>query len=315
MCGIAGRILREPGPVGADLVAMMQAMAHRGSDSTGFALYGPTLSTGYIVRVVSVNRRGLDSDLETFHSILKDHGSDFLSDPTWDGLKQPHVSVRMTMTDPSSELVEWLEEADAIDGFEIQSVGRSLEIIKDVGNAEDVMEKHDLGSYIGTHGIANARMATESKVYPTASHPFWARPFPDIAIVHNGQLTNYWLTRDRLIRKGYRFFTDNDSEMIAVWISDQMSRGLTLEEALKLSLTEMDGVFTYLAATPDQMGMAKDKWAIKPLAEIRENGNMATATEEQAVRKVYRADYPVINYDGPAEYTTWECRPDKAIAA
>ena len=315
MCGIAGRILREPGPVGADLVAMMQAMAHRGSDSTGFALYGPTLPEGLVVRVVSMNRRRLDRDLETFHSILKDHGSDFLSDPTWDGLKQPHVSVRMTMAEPTSTLEEWLEEADAIEGFEIQSVGRTLEIIKDVGDAREVMEKHDLGSYVGTHGIANARMATESKVYPTASHPFWARPFPDIAIVHNGQLTNYWLTRSRLIRKGYRFFTDNDSEMIAVWISDQMNRGLTLEEALQLSLTEMDGVFTYLAATPHQMGMAKDKWAIKPLAEISENGNMATATEEQAVRKVYRKHHPVTNHDGPAEHTTWPCGRAEAVAA
>lgn len=315
MCGIAGRILREPGPVGADLVAMMQAMAHRGSDSTGFALYGPTLPEGFVVRVVSMNRRSLDRDLETFHSILKDHGSDFLSDPTWDGLKQRHVSVRMTMSEPTSDFAEWLEEADAIGGFEIQSVGRTLEIIKDVGNAETVMEKHHLGGFIGTHGIANARMATESKVYPTASHPFWARPFPDIAIVHNGQLTNYWLTRYRLTRQGYRFYTDNDSEMIAVWISDQMSRGLTLEDALKLSLTEMDGVFTYLATTPHEMGMAKDRWAIKPLAEISENGNMATATEEQAVRKVYRRHHPVINYDGPAEYTTWACRPARAIAA
>lgn len=315
MCGIAGRILREPGPVGADLVAMMQAMAHRGSDSTGVALYGDPMPAGFVVRVVSMNRRRLNQDLDTFLSILRDHGSDFLSNPTWDGLKQPHVSVRMTITEPVSELTEWLDEADAIPGFEIQSVGRSLEIIKDIGNAETVMEKHDLGSYIGTHGIANARMATESKVYPTASHPFWARPFPDIAIVHNGQLTNYWLTRGRLIRAGYRFFTDNDSEMIAVWISDQMSRGLTLEEALQLSLTEMDGVFTYLAATPYQMGMAKDKWAIKPLAVIRENGNMATATEEQAVRKVYRQHHPVINYDGPAEYTTWVCRPVPAVAA
>ena len=286
---------------------MMQAMAHRGSDSTGFAIYHEPLPGGYVVRVVSMNRRRLDQDLDTFLSILREHGSDFLADPTWDGLKQSHVSVRMSIAEPASELAEWLEEADAIPGFEIQSVGHSLEIIKDVGNAEEVMQKHDLGSYIGTHGIANARMATESKVYPTASHPFWARPFPDIAIVHNGQLTNYWLTRERLIRAGYRFFTDNDSEMIAVWISDQMSRGLTLEQALQLSLTEMDGVFTYLAATPHQMGMAKDKWAIKPLAEIWENGNMAAATEEQAIRKVYRKHHPVINYDGPAEYTTWNC--------
>ena len=47
----------------------------------------------------------------------------------------------MSIAEPSSELAEWLEEADAIPGFEIQSVGHSLEIIKDVGNAEEVMQK------------------------------------------------------------------------------------------------------------------------------------------------------------------------------
>ena len=36
---------------------------------------------------------------------------------------------------------------------------------------------------------------------PNASHPFWARPFPDVAIVHNGQITDYYTWRERLERK------------------------------------------------------------------------------------------------------------------
>ena len=51
---------------------------------------------------------------------------------------------------------------------------------------------------IGTHGLGHARLATESSVLPNASHPFWARPFSDVAIVHNGQITDYYTHRERI---------------------------------------------------------------------------------------------------------------------
>ncbi|MFQ5524578.1 MAG: glutamine amidotransferase, partial [Acidimicrobiia bacterium] len=309
MCGIAGRILAHPGRVGADLVLMMEAQVHRGGDSTGFALYGPPRTDGYIVRVVAQDRYRLSADLDLFYSILKGHGADFLEDPAWDGTGQTHVSVRMVITEPASGLSTWLEEADDLPGFEIQSVGRSLEIIKDVGSALEVAAKHrEVEEFTGTHGIANARMATESRVSPTASHPFWARPFPDVAIVHNGQLTNYHLLRERLERHGYRFKTENDSELIAVWISDQMARGRNLDEALNLSLRALDGVFTYLITTPNRLGMAKDRWAIKPLAAVDDGPNLAIATEEQAVRKVYPEEVDVTTYDGPDMTKSWDIR-------
>ena len=57
MCGIAGRILTEPGQVGADLVKLMHAQRHRGADSTGFALYGEPLENGYIVRAMTAQRQ------------------------------------------------------------------------------------------------------------------------------------------------------------------------------------------------------------------------------------------------------------------
>lgn len=212
------------------------------------------------------------------------------------------------MSEPSAGLAEWLAVADDLPRFEIQSVGKSLEIIKDVGSALDVAAKHPVADFIGSHGIANARMATESRVSPTASHPFWARPFPDVAIVHNGQLTNYHLLRDRLTRQGYRFKTDNDSELIAIWISDQMAHGRGLDEALTLSLRALDGVFTYLIATPNRLGLAKDRWAIKPVAVVEDGPDLAVATEEQALRKVYRREVDVINYDGPDRTATWDIK-------
>ena len=45
-------------------------------------------------------------------------------------------------------------------------------------------------------------MATESDVDIRSAHPYWAYPYNDIAVVHNGQITNYWLMRRQLERQG-----------------------------------------------------------------------------------------------------------------
>jgi len=184
MCGIAGRILSAPGKVGRDLVDLMAAQEHRGADSTGFAVYGAPMDTGYVLRGMGFDKAQMDGDLAAFEAVLKDHKSDFLSDPKIISDSAKHYCFRMEIADPA-DLAAWVQDADTLaDRIEVQSCGRSLEIIKDVGSAEDVSEKHKVHDMIGTHGLGHARLATESSVLPNASHPFWARPFSDVAIVH-----------------------------------------------------------------------------------------------------------------------------------
>ncbi|MEM8755634.1 MAG: glutamine amidotransferase, partial [Pseudomonadota bacterium] len=224
MCGIAGRILNAPGQVGRDLVEMMDAQEHRGADSTGFAVYGPPREAGYVLRGMGFDKATLDADMAAFRDVLKAHGSDFVEEPSFVTDEAKHYCACMVVSDPD-DIGRWIADADAHTPFEVQSCGRSLEIVKDVGGAEAVDAKHDVRSMIGTHGLGHARLATESSVLPNASHPFWARPFPDVAIVHNGQITDYFTWREKLIRAGYRFLTENDSELIAVWVSDRMKAG------------------------------------------------------------------------------------------
>lgn len=305
MCGIAGRILNAPGAVGRDLVALMAAQEHRGADSTGFAVYGAPMDRGYVLRGMGFDKAQMDADLELFKATLKEHGSDFVSDPSIVSDSAKHYCFRMEITDPK-DLVAWVSDADELSGrIEIQSCGRSLEIVKDVGGSEDVGEKHKVHDMIGTHGLGHARLATESSVLPNASHPFWARPFSDVAIVHNGQITDYFTQREKLQRDGYRFLTENDSELIAVWVSDQMKQGLSMEQALKKSINAIDGVFTFMITTPDGIGFAKDRFAMKPLVVIDQNGELAAATEEQAVRTVFADECDVINHDGPSLFGIW----------
>ena len=179
--------------------------------------------------------------------------------------------------------------ADAIERVrhtEVLSLGRSLEIIKDLGDAETVAGEYDLSGYLGTHAIGHARMATESDVDIANAHPYWAYPFPDVAVVHNGQLTNFHDWRRRLQRAGHRFQSECDSEIIAVYLAQRMSDGMTLEEAMHRSLDDLDGVFTYICVTEDALGVAKDELGAKPLVLYEDDDLVALASEEIAIRQV-----------------------------
>ena len=96
------------------------------------------------------------------------------------------------------KLADYVED---VEGTEILSMGNALELIKDLGDAARVADQYDLRKFKGTHGIGHTRMATESDVDIRSAHPYWAYPYNDIAVVHNGQITNYWMMRREFERK------------------------------------------------------------------------------------------------------------------
>jgi glutamine phosphoribosylpyrophosphate amidotransferase len=149
-----------------------------------------------------------------------------------------------------------------------------------------VSDLYELNDFKGTHAIGHTRMATESDVDIKSAHPYWAFPYNDISVVHNGQITNYWLMRREMERKGHRFMSDCDSELLAVYTAHNLANGVLLEESLKKSIEEIDGVFTYLVATGDNLGMAKDTMAAKPLVLYESDDLIAMASEEVAIRAI-----------------------------
>jgi hypothetical protein len=83
-----------------------------------------------------------------------------------------------------------------------------------------------------------------------------------------------------------RFTSNCDSELLAVYTAHNLSLGTSLENSLKQSIEEIDGVFTYLVATKDQLGMAKDTMAAKPLVLYESDNLIAMASEEVAIRAI-----------------------------
>jgi glutamate synthase domain-containing protein 1 len=301
MCGIAGIIYRNGGgdhEVGRDMTAMLQAMKHRGPDSTGFALYRGD-EDGFVMHVKLSEPTEHDPDLE--QRMQRQRGEIETRMRAAGARVEEIKETPRTMTvifgfDGDPKLL-----ADAVERVrhtEVLSLGRSLEIVKDLGDAETVSEEYGLGSYLGTHAIGHARMATESDVDIANAHPYWAYPFPDVAVVHNGQLTNFHDWRRRLTRSGHRFQSECDSEIIAVYLAQQMSEGRSLEESMRQSLEDLDGVFTYICVTEDALGVAKDELGAKPLVLYEDDDLVALASEEIAIRQVLDRE---IETDDPYE--------------
>jgi glutamine phosphoribosylpyrophosphate amidotransferase len=74
-----------------------------------------------------------------------------------------------------------------------------------------------------------------------------------------------------------------------------MSDGASLEDAMRRSLDELDGVFTYIAVTEDALGVAKDEMAAKPLVLYEGDDMVVLASEEIAIRAVI--DREIETYD------------------
>jgi methylamine---glutamate N-methyltransferase subunit A len=289
VCGIAGIIYRNGGgqeAVGRDMTRMLQAMKHRGPDSTGFALYRGGGGT-FVMHVKLSESTEHDPDLERR---MQRQRSEVETRMRAAGARIEEIKeAGRTMTiffDFDGDAKQIADTVERVRHTEVLSLGRSLEIIKDLGDAETVSRGYKLGEYKGTHAIGHARMATESDVDIANAHPYWAYPFPDVAVVHNGQLTNFHDWRRRLTRAGHRFHSECDSEIIAVYIAEQMGQGRTLEEAMHQSLEDLDGVFTYICVTEDSLGVAKDALGAKPLVLYEDDDIVALASEEIAIRQV-----------------------------
>lgn len=311
MCGIAGLIHRgRASDIGDEMTKMLQSLKHRGPDSTGFALYGTGAGdANYVLRFKVAEQEDLRQGFKVRELIkerhaevdhrLKEIGAKIVSrdDPTDYACKYV-----VSYDGDLQRLVDYLEEIDAV---ELLSLGHGLELVKDLGDANTVSTQYKLKGFKGTHALGHTRMATESDVDIRSAHPYWAYPFSDVSVVHNGQLTNYWNNRRDLERRGRRFLSNCDSELIAVYLADRMDQGDTLEDAMRRSIEELDGVFTYLVATADSLGMAKDTMAAKPMVLYESDDFIALASEEVAIRSVFPSEIDTFDpYEG--EVRVWQ---------
>jgi len=288
MCGIVGYLDKtgaEDGNIGSILLGMLNALACRGPDSAGVALFGDH-QPGQLVAQVKLgdNGKGAQRTGEV-RAIAEKFGAQEFT--------QTGAYLRFIFRE-TDDLKPFIAGVEGVDkDVEVVSVGRRLEIVKQVGSPARLEQTFGISAFHGKHGIGHTRLSTESVVDLSHSQPFWSHGFADLAIVHNGHITNYHQLRRRYEQRGVRFYTENDSEVVAVFLADKLRRGAELRAAMGSMIAELDGSFSCLVATDTALGFVKDTFSLKPLVFAETDRFVALATEEIAIRGAIQGDFVV----------------------
>jgi glutamate synthase domain-containing protein 1 len=270
VCGIIGLMAKKEElrqSLGELVLPMFDCMAERGPDSAGLAVFGTAV----------------EPPLRRFSLFSERHGYD------WSGLAgslesdlgcradivtcDNHAEVIAPLED--DRLRQWLKQRG--NGVRVLAVGHSIEVFKDVGRPDEVARRYEFSGLRGTHCVGHTRMATESQVSPAHAHPFTAGE--DFCLVHNGSLSNPYSLRRLLEEENLEFETDNDSEAACRFLQWRMRKGDTIEQALGSAFEKIDGFYTFLIGTANQMVLVRDPFACKPAVVAETDQYVAISSE------------------------------------
>ncbi len=296
MCGIVGFFTKnralEP-ELGDHLSSMLIEMTDRGPDSAGVAVYRAPVADGGI-------KLSLFSGADSYPwQDLAGGLGEALGAPVEIDVRGSHAVVAVQEGDDS--VGDWL--AAHHPDVAVVASGSAIEIFKEMGRPADVVERLDLRSLDGSHGLGHTRMATESEVTTAHSHPFAAGR--DLCLVHNGSLSNHNRLRQDLRRKGMDIRTDNDTEVAAAFLAHELGNGATIEEALEAALHALDGFYTFAVGTRDGFAVLRDPFACKHAVLAETDDWLAMATEYRSIARLPGAESADIWEPEPARVYSW----------
>ena len=297
MCGIVGLFIKNPKlekQLGALLSPMLVEMTERGPDSAGIAIYGESspenmtrmtvLSTDpdyawdkFSKEVKEVFGESSEAELNSNHAVLKAK-TDAKTLQGW--LHHNHPDLYMT------------------------SSGTNITIYKEQGLPKDVIKRFGVESMQGTHALGHTRMATESAVTTSASHPFSTGE--DLCLVHNGSLSNHNRLRRKLQQEGVEFQTDNDSEVAAGYLTWKLQNGASLDEALEAGFDDLDGFYTFAIGTHDGFAVVRDPIGAKPAILAETDDWVAMSSEFRSIACLPGVKNAQIWEPEPAKIYSWQ---------
>ena len=145
------------------------------------------------------------------------------------------------------------------DSIGVATLGDKLEIYKNVGKVSELEAKFSGKKLKGTTGIGHTRWATHGAPTESNAHPHFDEE-QKIVIVHNGIIENYQELKDDLIKDGYKFISETDSEVIVHLISACYKKNQNIEEAFLYAIKRLQGAYAICCITehdPSIMLLAK----------------------------------------------------------
>lgn len=296
MCGIVGLYLKNDkyeSELGKLFAPMLIAMTDRGPDSAGFAVYGDAVDDG-----TKLTLRHEDENYD-WAALAKD--IEKALDTKVDWFQNSKVAVFKVGVE-AEKVEDYLEQSHT--DVLVMSSGKSIEILKEVGLPERIVDMFKLENMKGSHIIGHTRMATESAVTMAGSHPFSTGL--DLCLVHNGSFSNHNRLRQELKREGIEFTTENDTEVAAGYLTYRLQQGDSLNEALENALKTLDGFYTLTIGTKDGFAVVRDPIACKPAVIAETDDYVAMASEYQALTTLPGIEDAKVWEPEPARIYVWE---------
>jgi len=297
MCGIVGLLVKNEllrPQIGQLMLPMLIGMTERGPDSAGLAIFGSSAKD---------NQRKISLYTLDPGFLWKKLSDDFLHHLGSDVHLQQVANHAVMTTELDINLVTiWLKEHYPT--VHVLSIGQLMEVYKDIGTPAQVAERYGFENMSGSHLIGHTRMATESAVTPAGAHPFTAGE--DWGLVHNGSFSNPNSIRRMLAHKGINCVTENDTEAACRFLEWRMREGDDLETALHAGFEELDGFFTLLMGTKDQLALVRDPFACKPAVVAEHDDYVAIASEYRSLAHLPDVKNATIYEPKPEELYIWK---------
>jgi glutamate synthase domain-containing protein 1 len=291
MCGIVGLHLRNPDlypRLGELLAGMLCEMEDRGADSAGVSIYGdprwsPDGSSSVSLLEVADDAITVDTNvsraLGSSVTVIKLHDTFVISAQVDldDLLAAAHTAYPHAL---------------------VAGLGHDVTVLKGVGAPRALVDAWDLRAAQGWQGVGHTRMATESAVTPSGAHPYAVGP--DQCLVHNGSFSNHATIRRELRAAGVEFDSENDTEVGARYVAQELAGGRTIDEALTKLVGAFDGFYTLLVSNSDSFAVVRDAIACKPAVIAETDDWVAMGSEFRALA----------NLPGIEKAKIWEPEPE-----
>ncbi len=298
MCGIVGLLVKNQkmrANIGSLMMPMLIGMTERGPDSAGLAIFGQAVANDE--RKFSLYVSDMDFNWQKLsHDFLTHLGSKVVG-----FTQKANHAVLTTHLDPATVKI-WLKEH--YPQVHLLSIGQLMDIYKDVGTPAQVAERYGFEQMSGSHLVGHTRMATESAVTPAHAHPFTAGQ--DWCLVHNGSLSNAHNLRRKLNHEGIQFETDNDTEAACRYLEWRMREGDDLKTALEHGFDALDGFYTLLMGTKDQLALVRDPFACKPAIVAEHDDYVAIASEFRSLAHLPDIKNAKVFEPSPQEMYVWK---------
>lgn len=128
-----------------------------------------------------------------------------------------------------------------------------IKVLKRAGKLDQLQSLIEAERPEANMAMAHSRWATHGAPTDLNAHPHYDQ-FADIALVHNGIIENYYELKEELVRKGHVFQSETDSEVAAHIIGLEYNEGVSLEEAVRRSLSKLRGAYSFVVISKREPG-------------------------------------------------------------